>query len=315
MKTEYHYTISRTDRICLVTFVVILLGWELIKEFLPSGEKSFTYITPPSVHKGYKGKKEYKYAQRTYPKKNKYSHSRNTERQYSSYQEALEQTPPSSPLPIMTASIDDLTSMGLSRKVAYNIQKFISAGGKITSESVLMKIYGMDSVQLAKADDYIIYATVDQGPTTKDQPVFEKVKSNEQGIFDLNTATAIDLESLDGIGPVLAERIIKFRDGIGGFINPDQLMDCYGLPPETFEKIKPQLVVSGSPQVIFINDVNLDSLTNPYLSKKMVRLIKSYKKQHGSFENETEFRKIYPPDSNWCNKILPYISFETNQNR
>ena len=313
MKTEYHYTISRTDRICLVSFVVILLGWELIKEFLPAGEKSFTYITPPSAHKGYKEKKEYTYTPRTYPKKYKYSHSRNFERQYSSYQEELEQSPPASPLPIMTASIDELTSMGLSRKVAYNIQKFISAGGQITSDSVLMKIYGMDSVQLAKADDYIIYAKEDQGPTTKDQSISENLKTDKQVILDLNTATSLELESLDGIGPVLAERIIKFRDGIGGFIRPDQLMDCYGLPPETFEKIKDQLIVSGPPQTLFINDINLDSLTNPYLSKKMIRLIKSYKKQHGAFENETEFRKVYPPDSNWCKKILPYISFETNR--
>jgi hypothetical protein len=35
MKHEYHFTITRTDRICLVVFVILLLGWELIKPVLP----------------------------------------------------------------------------------------------------------------------------------------------------------------------------------------------------------------------------------------------------------------------------------------
>lgn len=44
MKKEYHYTIARTDRICLVSFVILLLGWELIKGLFPGGDKSYAYI-------------------------------------------------------------------------------------------------------------------------------------------------------------------------------------------------------------------------------------------------------------------------------
>src|SRR4030095_6900989 len=128
--------------------------------------------------------------------------------------------------------------------------------------------------------------------------------------IDLNLASVSDLESLNGIGPVLAERIIKFRESLGGFISPEQLLDCYGFPPETFEKIKDHFTTTESPQKILINEVNLDSLSHPYLSKKLTRMIKAYKKQHGIFKNETDLRKVYPPDSNWCEKILPYISFD-----
>lgn len=312
MKKEYHYTISRTDRICLISFVVILLGWELIKEFFPSGEKSFIYISPIPDQYERKEKKEYTYSPDYSSKKHAYSHSRNFEKQFSSYQEEQEQSVPSGPISIMSASIEELTSIGLSRKVAYNIQKFISAGGMITGEKDLLKIYGMDSMQLNKAKSLIIYASLDEGPTTNDPYHSVNTKQNNSTMIDLNIATVEDLESLNGIGPVLAERILKFRESIGGFISPSQLADCYGFPPETFEKIKDQIRVSGSPQVILINEVNLDSLSHPYLSKKLTRMIKAYKKQHGDFRNETDLRKVYPPDSNWCKKILPYLSFETN---
>src|SRR5690348_7793705 len=38
MKQEYHYTISRTDRLWLIVFVLFLLSWELVKYVLPGSD-------------------------------------------------------------------------------------------------------------------------------------------------------------------------------------------------------------------------------------------------------------------------------------
>ncbi|MEO6130652.1 MAG: helix-hairpin-helix domain-containing protein [Saprospiraceae bacterium] len=325
MNKEYHYTISRTDRIYLIAFVSILLGWELIKEILPSGERSFSYISPPRVHNRYHDFKKNTYSKKSFSKKysnDKYSinnppntftsslnNENNFEKKYSSFEEEQELTPPSSPIPIMTASIEELTSMGISKKVSWHIQKFISAGGFITSDRDLLKIYGMDSLQLVNASPYIIYGI----KPAVEQPALDLKKESflsTANSVDLNQASVEDLESLSGIGTVLANRIIKYRDAIGGFLNTDQLKECYGLPPETIEKIKNQVTVSGSPHLIFINNINLDSLSHPYLNKKLIRLIIAYKKQHGDFKSAEDFKRIYPPDSNWCSRILPYISFD-----
>ncbi len=313
MNKEYHYTITRTDRIYLISFVIILLGWELVKEIMPSGGRSFTYISPPSVHHGFNSNKSSFYSSHQYSNNYSSSFPKKFEKKYSSYEEEQEQAPPSSPLEIMTASFDQLTSMGLSRKVAYNIQKFISAGGIISGSEDLLKIYGMDSIQLTNASPFIIYGTQPVSdkttvPSEKEIPIKPILK-----IVDLNRATPEDLESLDGIGTALATRIIKYREAIGGFLNTDQLKECYGIPPETIEKIKDQITVSGSPHLMMINEINLDSLKHPYLNKKLIKLIKAYKNQHGAFKNVSDFRKIYPPDSNWCDKVLPYISFDLNK--
>ena len=159
MNKEYHYTLSRTDRIYLVSFVIILLGWELIKEFLPEEKNSFTYISPPSTHHGFQAKKDFTFSKNKYLKKYSASYHNRNEKKYSSYEEELEPSPPSFPLPIMTASIAELTSIGLSKKVAYNIQKFISSGGVITNDHDFLKIYGMDSLQFQNASPFITYGT------------------------------------------------------------------------------------------------------------------------------------------------------------
>lgn len=49
------------------------------------------------------------------------------------------------------------------------------------------------------------------------------------GPVDLNTATLADLDTLPGVGPVLAQRILDWRDKNGPFASVDQLADVPGI--------------------------------------------------------------------------------------
>lgn len=61
---------------------------------------------------------------------------------------------------------------------------------------------------------------------------------------DLNIATAEELQKINGIGKTFSNRIIKYRNKLkGGFMADIQLLDVYGLPPETIEKITAQFTV------------------------------------------------------------------------
>jgi competence ComEA-like helix-hairpin-helix protein len=58
------------------------------------------------------------------------------------------------------------------------------------------------------------------------------------GPIDLNTADAATLESLPGVGPVLAARIIAHRDAVGGFTSPDDLLAVRGIGEATLARFR-----------------------------------------------------------------------------
>ncbi len=53
-------------------------------------------------------------------------------------------------------------------------------------------------------------------------------RTADEGI-DLNTASASELESLPGVGPVLAERIVAYRTERGPFLVVEDLLDVPGI--------------------------------------------------------------------------------------
>jgi competence protein ComEA len=69
-----------------------------------------------------------------------------------------------------------------------------------------------------------------------------------EGVVNINTATAEQLQLLPGIGTVLAERIIGYRKEAGEFRNEDDLGDLIevkGIGQKKMAAIYPYLVVSG----------------------------------------------------------------------
>lgn len=59
----------------------------------------------------------------------------------------------------------------------------------------------------------------------------------------ISRATAAELETLPGIGPALAARIIAWRDSAGGFRTLDDLAKVRGIGPATLARLKPLLTL------------------------------------------------------------------------
>jgi competence protein ComEA len=62
-------------------------------------------------------------------------------------------------------------------------------------------------------------------------------------IVHLNSASAEQLDALDGIGPALAQRIVDYRDAHGGFGSLDQLDEVSGIGPVRLESLRPRLAL------------------------------------------------------------------------
>jgi competence protein ComEA len=59
-----------------------------------------------------------------------------------------------------------------------------------------------------------------------------------QGPISLNTATPEQLDQLDGVGPVTAQKILEWRKQHGGFSSVDDLKQIGGIGPKRFESLK-----------------------------------------------------------------------------
>jgi competence protein ComEA len=63
----------------------------------------------------------------------------------------------------------------------------------------------------------------------------------EEGPISLGAATVEQLDTIDGIGPVTAEGIVKFREEHGGLASVDQLDQISGIGPATMEALRARL--------------------------------------------------------------------------
>ena len=62
-----------------------------------------------------------------------------------------------------------------------------------------------------------------------------------EGPVSLGSATAAELDEIEGIGPVTAEKIIEFRDQRGGLSSIEQLDEISGIGPSTMEALRAEL--------------------------------------------------------------------------
>jgi|GEM_PF-2930584 len=94
--------------------------------------------------------------------------------------------------------------------------------------------------------DHVHIAAVGEVPVPAAGGSGEQIQSGQAGGSDLvniNTATASELQELPGIGPVLADAIVAWREENGGFSSPEELMEVSGIGQATFAKLRDHVAV------------------------------------------------------------------------
>jgi len=131
-------------------------------------------------------------------------------------------------------------------------------------------------------------------------------------IIDINTADTTLLIELPGIGSKLSQRIINFRDKLGGFYTVEQIGETYGLPDSTFQKIKARFSVSNSSvHQININTASIDEMKgHPYLRYSIANAIVQYRLQHGNYAVVDDLKKIMLITEEVFNKAVPYLKVD-----
>ena len=145
--------------------------------------------------------------------------------------------------------------------------------------------------------------------STKKQTL--KIKEATE-IKDLNTVAIEDLKQIWGIGDKLSERIIKFRDRLGGFLINDQLYDVYGLKPEVVNRVLQKFQVLRPPDItkININTASADELASlVYLKYAVAQNIVRFRAENGKYRSLEELFNVYEFPIDKMDKIRLYLSY------
>lgn len=164
-----------------------------------------------------------------------------------------------------------------------------------------------------KFPDWAVKTGMDHKPTKKQETGQERKGTDTKDLpkSDLNLATSEDLKGINGIGDVLSERIIKFRDRLGGFLVGDQLYDVYGLEPVVVTRALERFEVVTSPKVekININEASVAELRQLiYISQNLALNIVAYRQRNGSIDSFDELREIEDFPVEKIERIRLYLS-------
>ncbi len=143
--------------------------------------------------------------------------------------------------------------------------------------------------------------------------VFQKLKNSPIVIADLNSATAEDLKTVNGVGDVLSVRIVKYRLSIGGFVAPIQLNDVYGLSPEVIQNILRSFQIISKPEIDKknINSIGISELADlPYIDYDLAQKIITYRKLNEGIRSFEELSKINGFPSDKIDRIKLYLALE-----
>lgn len=213
-----------------------------------------------------------------------------------------------------TASKEDLQKLGIPKFIAQRIVNYREKGGQFKIKTDLKKMYGLPEQTYIALENYIQLPDnlIDNKNTTSKQNEVSPPKyvAKQPVAFDINLADTAQLKSIRGIGTVLAERIIKFRNTLGGFHSVEQLTEIYGLQPEVITELSKYIILNKNISKININTADEAKLkTHPYIGYKIAAVLVAYRKQHGNFKTAEDLLQIKVIDAPKLEKMKPYIEF------
>lgn len=200
-----------------------------------------------------------------------------------------------------TLPYESWLKLGLSQKQAAVIGKYLARGGRFRKPEDLARIYVLSDAMKARL---ISYVRIDPAL----QKAAEKARHPPK-VVEINQADSAAFESLPGIGPSLAGRIIKFRKLLGGFYNTGQIRETYGLRDSTYKRIRPYLKVDPlSVYKLDINQADYESLRrHPYIHAKIAHAIVNQRNKKGFYSQLEELRQLRPVTDSIYRRIVPYL--------
>ena len=134
---------------------------------------------------------------------------------------------------------------------------------------------------------------------------------SESYTIELNSIDSAGLESLPGIGPYTAKKIIAYRSRLGGYLSKYQLLEIPYIDSQIIEHPKLKWSVNTSSlQLIPLDSINAIQLyRHPYIGKLKAKNLIEYCKVHGNL-SVSKFMQMRSLNELEKNRLLPYLKFK-----
>lgn len=207
-----------------------------------------------------------------------------------------------------TADVMLLKEIGFPEKLINNLVRYRMAGGRFYSSNDLNKIYGMNKEIFKQVEAFIqientqsIDSSFMKSDSVKNISIIENIELNIVGITELTI--------LKGVGEVLAERIVKYRSLLGGYVSEKQLLEVYGMNDSILQINKINFKIdTGEIKHLSLNNSSFkEFLRHPYLEMNDVKSVFELREYYkGELDVELLNQTKVLSDSTF-GKILPYI--------
>lgn len=223
--------------------------------------------------------------------------------------------------------------LGIRDRTIQTIHRFLDKGGQFRNPEDIGRIYGISKTDYNRLLPFVRI----ENEKKKDSDVggnnqfahrkeySEKSKYEEKtyeernpkkkiplAAIEINSADSTAFMALPGIGRVLATRIIRFREKLGGYYQVDQIKEVYGMSDSTFQLVRSAFICNaGGIRKINLNSCEQSELSkHPYIQYKLAAFIIQYRTQHGRFHNLSDLLKIETVDAHKVQKLEPYLTIE-----
>lgn len=185
--------------------------------------------------------------------------------------------------------------LGMTQNEINLLHQYRAAGKWINSKADFKRVTGVSKTWIDSIGPYFKFPDWVSHSKKNPKPYFKKSILSFSEKKDLNKVTASDLQQIYGVGEVLSERIINYRDKLGGFSGDVQLYEVYGLSHVVVERIQNQYTVK-TPKPIKTMNLNAisasDIATIPGISFEKAKVIWEFVQLREGIKDLSELKNI-----------------------
>lgn len=207
--------------------------------------------------------------------------------------------------------------MGVPAYVARSIKNYENAGGRFRYKEDVSRLYLITDEIYSQLEPFIQLPSRES--QTQEQALAESPSEASAAMetrtllqVNLNTADTTELIKLYGIGPVFSRRIVNYREKLGGYRHPDQLLEVFGMDTLRLNGIRENLLVDTN----LIRKINInqaewaDLVRHPYINSNLANSLVAIRKQHGPYQSIADIRRSHLVTEEIFQKVSPYLTFE-----